>query len=109
MSSKPQFSPLCDVHHATMRHVMLEEDSEDVRSCYACERRDCTRVFRDSNGYSDRIEGIFDDSRGFTQGCPRCGSALYLAAVNHSRKTETWECPQTGCDFSEDFPSPAAR
>ncbi len=92
-----------------MRHVMLEEDSEDVRSCYACERRDCTRVFRDSNGYSDRIEGIFDDSRGFTQGCPRCGSALYLAAVNHSRKTETWECPQTGCDFSEDFPSPAAR
>jgi hypothetical protein len=109
MTSKQQFSPLCDLHHVTMRRVMLEEDAEAVRSCHTCERRDCTRVFRDSNGYSDWIEGQFDDSWASTQMCPRCGAILYLATVDRSQKIETWECPQTGCDFSEDHPSPSAR
>ena len=109
MMSKQQFSPLCDVHHVTMRRVMLEEDSEDVRSYHACERRDCTRIFRDSNGYSDRTEGQFDGSRTSTRTCPQCGAILYLAEVDHSQKVETWECPQKECNFSEEYPSPSAR
>jgi ssDNA-binding Zn-finger/Zn-ribbon topoisomerase 1 len=88
---------------------MLEEDSEDVRSYHACERRDCTRVFRDSNGYSDWIEGRFDESRASAQRCPRCGAVLYLAEVDHSQKIEIWECAQSQCDFSEEYPSPSAR
>ena len=90
MMSKHQFFPLCDVHHVPMRRVMLEENSEDVRSYHACERRDCTRIFRDSNGYSDRTEGQFDGSRTSTRTCPRCGAVLYLAEVDRSQKVETW-------------------
>ena len=109
MTSRPQFSPLCDLHHVPMRRVMLEEDSEEVRSFHACERRDCTRVFRDLTGYSDWIAGEFDDSRVCTKACTRCGAVLYLAAVNRSQKIEIWECPQAECDFSEAYPSPSAR
>jgi uncharacterized C2H2 Zn-finger protein len=92
-----------------MRRVMLEEDSEDVRTYHVCERRDCTRVFRDRNGYSDWIEGEFDDSRASIRKCPRCGAVLYLAEVDQSRKIETWECPQEECSFSADSSSPSAR
>jgi ribosomal protein S27AE len=88
---------------------MLEEDSEEIRSFHACGRPDCTRIFRDSVGYFDFVEGDFDHSRSSVQRCPRCGSALYLADVDHSQKIETWECPQTGCGFLEDHPSPSAR
>jgi len=109
MTSRQQFAPLCDLHHSSMRHVMLEEDSEETRSYHACERRDCTRVFLDSAGYSDWIEGGFDDSRAIVRPCPRCGAILYLAEVDHSKKLEIWECPQTDCDFSEEYPSPSAR
>jgi len=109
MMSKQQFSPLCDLHHVPMRRVMLEEDSEDVRSYHACVRRDCTRIFRDSNGYSDRTEGQFDGSRTSTRTCPRCGAVLYLAEVERSQKVETWECPQKECNFSAEYPSPSAR
>lgn len=109
MTSKQQFAPLCDLHHTFMRRVMLEEDSEEIRSYHACERRDCTRVFRDANGYSDLIEREFNDSRASTRTCPRCGAVLYLAAVDRSQKTETWECPQNECDFYEEYPSPSAR
>lgn len=102
MLSRHQFSPLCDVHHTPMRRMMLEEDGEEIRSYHACERRDCTRIFRESSGYSDMIEGGFDDSRGSVRICPRCGAVLYLAEVNHALKVETWECPGEGCDFSRD-------
>jgi hypothetical protein len=88
---------------------MLEEESEEVRSYHACMRRDCTRVYRESSGYADWIEGEFNQSRPSAQQCPRCGANLYLAAVNRLYKVETWECPQTGCEFSEDIPSPSAR
>lgn len=87
----------------------MEEDSEEVRSYHACERRDCTRVFREMNGYSDWIEGEFNDSRASRQICPHCGAVLFLAAVNRSQKIEIWECPQADCDFSEESPSPSAR
>lgn len=109
MSSRQQFSPLCDLHHGPMRRVMLEEDAEQVRSYHACERSGCTRVFRDSGGYSDRIEDAFDESRICAQRCPRCGAVLYLAEADRERKVETWECPGDGCDFSEEYPSAAAR
>jgi ribosomal protein S27AE len=109
MASRQQFSPLCDLHHVPMRRVMLEEDAEEVRSYHACERRDCTRIFRAPSGYSDLIEDRFDDSRASTQRCPRCGSALYLADVDHARKIETWDCPEANCDYSGDSPSPSAR
>lgn len=88
---------------------MLEEDSQEIRSYHACIRRDCTRVFRDFNGYSDWIEGEFDNSRVSVQTCPRCGAVLYLAEVDHSQKIETWECPRRECDFSEECASPSAR
>jgi hypothetical protein len=107
--SNQQFSPLCDLHHVSMRRSVLEDDSQGVRSYYACVRRDCTRVFRESDGYSDRIAGEFNDSRAFAQKCPRCGTALYLAEVDHSKKVETWECLQIECDFREEYPSPSAR
>ena len=76
MTSRQEFSPLCDLHHVPMRRVMLEEDSEQVRSYRACERRDCTRAFRDSNGYSDRIGGKFDDSRASVLTCPMWSHSL---------------------------------
>jgi hypothetical protein len=109
MTSRQQFSPLCDLHHVLMRRVMLEEDSEEVRSYHACTRRDCTRIFRDFDGYTDLIRGDFDDSRASIRTCPVCGAVTYLADVDHSRKIETWECPQSECNFSEQYPSASAR
>lgn len=109
MTSRQQFSPLCDVHHTPMLRMMLEEESEDIRSYHACERRDCTRIFRDSNGYSDLAGEQFDDSRASARACAVCGSVLYLAEVNHALKTETWECPRSGCEYAEESPSPSAR
>ncbi len=109
MTSRQQFSPLCDVHHSSMQRVMREGGSEELRSYHECERHDCTRIFRDSRGYSDLLEGEFDNSRVSARKCPRCGAVLYLAEVDHSRKVETWECPQVGCDFSQADPSPSAR
>lgn len=109
MTSRQQFSPLCDVHHTAMLRMMQLEDGEATSSYHACERRDCKRVFRDSVGYSDLLEDAFDESRTSLQTCPHCGSALYLAEVDHARKVETWECPQTSCDFSQEFPSPSGR
>lgn len=109
MTSRQQYSPLCDVHHTAMQRMMLEEDSEEIRSYHGCERRDCTRVFRDSSGYSDWIDGGFDESRALVRGCPGCGGILYLAEADESRKIETWECPGTGCAFSEERPSPSAQ
>ncbi len=109
MTSRQRFSPLCDLHHVSMRRVMREEDTEEVRSYHVCMRRDCTRVFRDSNGYSDCAEGEFDESRASVRICPVCGTATFLAEVDHDRKIETWECPQKNCNFSEQYPSPSAR
>ena len=88
---------------------MLEADSAEICSYHACCRPDCTRVFRVSIGYLDRIEGEFDVSRSSAQRCPRCGSALFLADVDHSRKFETWECPQPDCGYAEGHSSPSAR
>ncbi len=109
MTSREQFSPLCDLHHTAMQRAMLEEDSEEIRSYHACRRRGCSRVFRDSTGYSDWILGKFDESRVLAKRCPTCGAILYLAEVDHERKIETWECPQAACEFCEEFPSPAAQ
>lgn len=109
MKSMQQFSPLCDLHHTAMKRMMLEEDSEEIRSYHTCERRDCTRVFRNSTGYADVIDGEFDDSRASAKRCPCCGSALYLAEVDHSLKIETWECPQGDCSHAEEDPSPSVR
>ena len=109
MTSRQQFSPLCDLHHVSMRRVMLEEDSEEVRTYHACQRRDCTRVFRDFDGYSDLIQGSFDCSRASVRTCPRCGAVLYLAEVDSSKKMEIWECPQNECNFSEEYRSPSGR
>lgn len=92
-----------------MRRVMLQGDGEQVRSCHVCQRRDCTRIFRASNGYSDHIDGAFDLSRATALTCPRCGAVLYLAEVDRAKKLEIWECPQRECDFSEESPSPSAR
>lgn len=109
MMSSQQFSPLCDLHHTPMKRMMLEDDSEEVRSYHVCERRDCTRIFRDATGYTDVVNGEFDDSRSSLKRCPCCGSTLYLAEVDHSLKVETWECPRADCIHSEDDPSPSAR
>ena len=109
MTSRQQFSPLCDLHHTPMRRVMLEESQSEVRSYHTCERRDCTRVFRDSDGYTDLVPGGFDDSRGSVRMCPRCGAVTYLADVDQPSKTETWECPQKDCSFTEEHVSPSGR
>jgi hypothetical protein len=109
MTARRQFSPLCDLHHTSMQRLMLEEDAEEIRTYHVCRRRDCSRVFRESSGYSDWIEGAFDQSRVSAKRCPTCGSILYLAEVDHSQKVETWECPQGGCEFSEEFPSPSGQ
>jgi hypothetical protein len=105
----PEFLPLCDVHHAPMRRLMREEVSDEMRSYHACERRDCTRVFRAVNGYSDIVDGLFDESRNSSRSCGACGTMLYLAEVNHTLKLEIWECPSDGCETSEEIPSPASR
>jgi hypothetical protein len=109
MTSRQQFSPLCDLHHVPMRRVMLEEDSENVRTYHACERRDCTRVFRDSDGYSDWIDGRFSDSRVSARACPMCGAVLYLAEADSIGKLEIWECPRDACNFLCEYPSPSGR
>lgn len=109
MTSRQQFSPLCDLHHTSMRRAMLEEDSDDVRSYHACERRQCTRVFRESSGYSDLAEGQFDESRTSARTCPLCHAVLYLAEVDHTLKIETWECLGQDCDYSEENSSPSAQ
>jgi predicted RNA-binding Zn-ribbon protein involved in translation (DUF1610 family) len=109
MASRQQFSPLCDLHHVPMRRAMLEEELEEVRTYHACQRRDCTRVFRVSDGYSDLIQGGFDSSRASVRTCPQCGAVLYLAEVDCSQKTETWECPQKECNFSQECAPPSAR
>lgn len=109
MTSLQRFSPLCDLHHVSMRPVMLEEDSERIRSYHACDCRDCTRIFRDFDGYTDLIRGGFDHSRAFVWTCPLCGAVIYLAEVDRAQKIETWECPQNECDFSEEHASPSGR
>ncbi len=109
MTSEQPFSPLCDLRHSPMRHVMLEEEREEIRTYYGCARRDCTRIFRESYGYSDRTEGRFDDSRAVARKCPVCGSVLYLASVNRFLKIETWECLRADCGYSGESRSPAAR
>jgi len=109
MTTSQRFSPLCDVHHTPMQRMMVEEDADEVCSYHACERRDCTRIFRGAQGYLDVNTGGFDESRVSLRPCPVCGFALYLAAVDHCRKIETWECPQLGCDYSEEDQSPSAR
>lgn len=100
MKSRQQFSPLCDLHHTPMKRRMIEENSAEIRSYHACERRDCTRVFRDAFGYSDLIDGSFEGSRSSTRRCPSCDSILYLAEADRIKKIETWECPQSGCIYS---------
>jgi hypothetical protein len=109
MTSRQQFWPLCDLHHSSMRRLMLEEESDDIRSYHACERPGCTRIFRESAGYADVIEGQFDDSRAAVRACPVCGAALYLSEVNQSRKIEIWECSGTECEHSEHTRSPSAQ
>lgn len=93
MTSRQQFSPLCDVHHTSMQRMMLEESSDEIRSYHSCKRPNCTRVFRDCSGYSD-WNGAFDQSRALVKKCPTCGAILYLAEVDRSQKMETWECPE---------------
>jgi ssDNA-binding Zn-finger/Zn-ribbon topoisomerase 1 len=107
---KMTFSPLCDLHHSSMRRVMLEGPAaEERQSFHQCERRDCRRVFRDGHGYSDFAAGQFDASRFSSRECPTCGGTLYLAEVNRGRKVETWECAEMECDYAEDLPSPSSR
>ena len=112
MSNHPKtiFFPLCDLHDSPMRRVMLEEAaSEETQSFHQCERSGCSRIFRDSVGYSDFADGRFDTSRASVRACPVCGNALYLAEVDHLKKVEIWECPGDGCDYNEEDPSPSSR
>lgn len=110
MVSKHEFSPLCDLHHTSMQRIMMEEaDSEENRSFHRCERRDCSRIYREENGYSDIVEGKFDDSRAYARACAACGAVLYLAEVDRVLKIESWECPQTSCDYLEETPSASSR
>ncbi|HKR27071.1 MAG TPA: hypothetical protein VJS11_06435 [Acidobacteriaceae bacterium] len=109
MTSKLRFFPLCDLHHTPMRRMMLEEYRDEVRTFHGCDRRDCSRVFREASGYVDWIDGEFDESRASLRRCPTCGAILYLAEVDQSRKIETWECAQVDCGHSEEFASPSAR
>jgi hypothetical protein len=107
---KSRFSPLCDLHHCPMRHVMLDESpAEATQSLHQCERRDCNRIFRHGSGYSDFADGQFDASRSSSRECPICAGALYLAEVNQALKAETWECAEMECDYTEDILSPASR
>ena len=89
---------------------MLEEPAaEETQSFHQCERRDCDRIFRDGQGYSDFAEGRFDASRSAFRQCPRCSGTLYIAEADREMKVETWECAQTECAYSEDLPSPSSR
>ncbi len=107
---KVKFFPLCDLHHGPMRRVMLEAAaSEESPSFHECERRDCGRIFRDGQGYSDFVDGQFDASRLSFRECPTCGGTLYLAEVDQAQKVETWECAEMECNYSEDVPSPSSR
>jgi hypothetical protein len=107
---KATFSPLCDLHHSPMRRVMLEEAAaKDTQSFHQCERRDCDRIFRDGQGYSDFAGGHFDASRSSFRECRICGGTLYLAEVDRALKVETWECAEIECDYSEEVSSPASR
>ncbi len=109
MTSRQLFSPLCDLHHTPMRRVMRENDADEIRSYHACERSDCTRIFRDSDGYTDLLRDGFDDSRACLRPCPLCGSVTFLAEVDRASKTETWECPSAECAFSEEHTAPSGR
>jgi hypothetical protein len=107
---KIRFSPLCDLHHCSMRRVMLEQSvSVETRSFHQCERRDCNRIFRDGCGYSDFAGGQFDASRSSFRICSICAGTLYLAEVDQVKKVETWECAEVECDYSEEILSPASR
>ena len=107
---KMRFSPLCDLHHCPMRRVMLEESAlDETQSFHQCERRDCSRIFRDGYGYSDFADGQFDAARASYRQCPTCAGTLYLAEVDHALKVETWECAEMECDHTEDILSPASR
>ena len=107
---KMKFFPLCDLHHSPMRRVMLEGSAKkETQSFHQCERRDCDRIFRDGYGYSDFAAGQFDASRLSSRKCPICGGTLYLAEVDHTLKVETWECAETGCDYTEVSLSPSSR
>jgi ssDNA-binding Zn-finger/Zn-ribbon topoisomerase 1 len=107
---KTEFFPLCDLHHCAMRRVMLEESpSEETKSFHQCERRDCNRIFRDGQGYSDFAEGQFDASRSSSRRCPICSGTLYLAEVDQTLKAETWECAEMECGYTENILSPASR
>jgi hypothetical protein len=110
MESKQEFSPLCDLHHSRMRRLMLEGSApSEGDSFHTCERRDCTRVFRESSGYSDLVGAQFDDSRASSKLCPGCAAILYLAEVDHGRKIENWECPHLNCGYTEEISSPSSR
>jgi ribosomal protein S27AE len=107
---KMMFFPLCDLHHCPMLRVMLEESaSELTQSFHQCQRRDCDRVFREGQGYSDFADGQFDASRMSSRECPLCGGTLYLAEVDQALKVETWECTRIECDYTEDVRSPSSR
>jgi hypothetical protein len=86
-----------------------DEESKEIQSFNACERPDCSRIFSTSRGYTDRINGQFDDSRASARSCPACGAMLYLAEVDHNLKVENWECPDELCDYTEVTPSPASQ
>jgi hypothetical protein len=88
---------------------MLDEESETVQSYHICQRRDCTRVFRDVDGYSDWVNREFDRSRALARACTACGAVLYLAEVDGLHKIEIWECHQPGCGFTEESQAPSAR
>jgi len=107
---KALFFPLCDLHHSPMLRVMLEElASDDTQAFHYCERRDCHRIFRESLGYLDYIDGLYDTSRLSHRECPACRGVLYLAEVDCAMKVETWECAESECDYTEDILSPASR
>ena len=107
---RASFFPLCDLHHAPMRRLMIERpEPEDSESFHQCQRSDCSRIFRDGYGYADFADGHLDDSRMSSRTCPACGATLYLAEVDHTRKIETWECTGSDCDYNREDSSPASR
>jgi hypothetical protein len=84
---KMRFTPLCDLHHYPMRRVMLEDSAaEEAPSFNHCERRDCNRIFRDGSGYSDFVDGQFDEMWRSARKCRICGGTLSLAAVDRALK-----------------------